>query len=186
MSTSPFCGFGGKLTAEHVFGAWLSRSGLGLEPVAHGAGPLNRISPELGVRPPFRQTVRVCGECNNGWMSRLEVVGQRVLTPIILGEPAEILAADAGAVAVYAEVGPYQAPTGFPASPVASPMKTAAWLIGRSAARYSWMTGPHHDEADRAVSFSVVSGRGHHTGRIVDDLAAPITGRSAPTSTASR
>ena len=31
----------GKLTAEHVFGNWLSRIGLDLEPVPHGAGPLN-------------------------------------------------------------------------------------------------------------------------------------------------
>lgn len=36
----------------------------------------------------------------------------------------------------YAEVGPYT----LPASPVPSPMKTAAWLIGRIAARYNWMT----------------------------------------------
>jgi hypothetical protein len=73
-----------------------------LEPVAHGAGPLNRIGRELGVRPPFRQSVRdVCGMCNHGWMSRLEVVAQRVLTPFILGKPGTIEPEDQGAVAAW-------------------------------------------------------------------------------------
>lgn len=103
MPTCPFCDVSGKLTAEHVLGDWLSRMGLDLGPVAHGAGPLNGIGQELGVRPPFRQTVRVCGECNNGWMSRLEVVAQRALTPFILGEPGEIVAADTGAVAAWVQ-----------------------------------------------------------------------------------
>jgi hypothetical protein len=44
-----------------VFGNWISRIGLDLTPAAHGAGPLNMIGRELGVRPPFRQTVKeVC------------------------------------------------------------------------------------------------------------------------------
>lgn len=37
-----------------------------------------------------QQAVRVCGECNNGWLSRLEAVVQRVLKPFILGETREI------------------------------------------------------------------------------------------------
>jgi hypothetical protein len=99
----PFCSFTGKLTAEHVFGNWLSRIGLDLEPVAHGAGPLNRVVQDLGVRPPFRQTVGVCGGCNNGWMSRLEAVARRVLPPFILGEVGQIAAEDAGAVAAWVQ-----------------------------------------------------------------------------------
>ncbi|MCK9905171.1 hypothetical protein MXD63_34905 [Frankia sp. Cpl3] len=103
MATCPFCGSTGKLTAEHVFGTWLSRIGLTREPAAHGAGPLNRIVQDLGVRPPFGQTVRVCGECNNGWMSRLEVAAQRALTPFVLGGPGEIAATDTGAVAAWVQ-----------------------------------------------------------------------------------
>jgi hypothetical protein len=103
MPSCPFCGFTGKLTAEHVFGNWLSRIGLDLAPVPHGAGPLNRIGQELGVRPPFRQTVRVCGGCNNGWMSHLEAVARRVLTPFILGEAGQIETDDAGAVAAWVQ-----------------------------------------------------------------------------------
>jgi hypothetical protein len=98
-----FCGFSGKLTREHVFGDWISRIGLDLEPALHGTGPLNRIGQEQGVRPPFRQTVHVCGACNNGWMSRLEAVAQRVLTPFILGEHGEIAPQDSGAVVAWAQ-----------------------------------------------------------------------------------
>ena len=53
-----FCGFTGKLTGEHVFGDWLRRIGLDLDPVAHLAGPLNRIGRDLGLTPPFIRTVR--------------------------------------------------------------------------------------------------------------------------------
>jgi len=104
MSTCVFCGSTGKLTGEHVLGDWLSRIGLDQEPVPHGAGRLNRIGRELGVRPPFRQKVRdVCGGCNHGWMSRLEAVAQRVLTPFILGEPGEIRLKDQGPVAAWTQ-----------------------------------------------------------------------------------
>jgi hypothetical protein len=103
MPTCPFCGFTGKLTAEHVFGNWLSRIGLDLAPVPHGAGPLNRIGQDLGVRPPFRQTVRVCAGCNNGWMSHLEAAAQRILTSFILGEPGQIETDDVGTVAAWVQ-----------------------------------------------------------------------------------
>lgn len=104
MPTCAFCGHSGKLTGEHVLGDWLTKIGLDLDPVPHGAGPLNRIGRELGVRPPFRQKVRdVCGDCNHGWMSRLEVVAQRVLTPFILGEPDAISPEDQGAVATWVQ-----------------------------------------------------------------------------------
>jgi hypothetical protein len=99
-----FCGSADTLTGEHVLGKWLSNIGLDPSPVRHGAGFLNRIRRDLGVRPPFRQTVRdVCGDCNHGWMSRLEVVAQRVLTPLILGRPGEIEAADRGALAAWVQ-----------------------------------------------------------------------------------
>lgn len=104
MPSCAFCGFTGKLTGEHVFGDWLSRIGLDLAPVPHGAGRLNLIGRELGVRPPFQQKVNdVCAACNNGWMSQLEVVAQRVLTPFILGQPGEIAAADMAAIAMWTQ-----------------------------------------------------------------------------------
>ncbi|BBJ39967.1 hypothetical protein SSPO_026850 [Streptomyces antimycoticus] len=103
-ATCVFCGSADTLTGEHVLGDWLSKIGLDLDPVPHGAGWLNRIGRELGVRPPFRQKVRdVCGDCNHGWMSRLEVVAQRVLTPLILGQSGRIEATDQGAIAGWVQ-----------------------------------------------------------------------------------
>lgn len=100
--TCVFCGNSNGLTGEHVFGDWLTKIGLNLDPVMHVAGPLNRITRELGVRPPFRQTVRnVCGNCNNGWMSNLENVAHRVLMPLILGKSSLIEPSDFGAIATW-------------------------------------------------------------------------------------
>jgi hypothetical protein len=102
--TCIFCGFSGKLTGEHVFGDWLSRIELDRDPVPHGTGWLNRVGRELGVRPPFQQKVRdVCGRCNSGWMSRLEDVAKRVLTPLILGKRGRIEVRDQAAVAMWAQ-----------------------------------------------------------------------------------
>lgn len=104
MATCAFCGYSGKLTGEHVLGDWLGKIGLDQDPVAHGAGALNRLGREFGVRPPFRQTVRdVCGDCNNGWMSRLENLARRTLTSLILGKPGVISLEDQGAVAAWAQ-----------------------------------------------------------------------------------
>jgi hypothetical protein len=101
-STCAFCGTTGKLTSEHVFGDWLTRIGLELDPGVHVAGPLNRMEREIGVTKPFRNKVRdVCGPCNNGWMSELESVAKRALTPCILGESGTIAQADQGAIAAW-------------------------------------------------------------------------------------
>ncbi len=102
MSACAFCGSSGRLTREHVFGRWLSRIGLDATPVARGAGRLNRALREMGVGGPFEQTVReVCGNCNNGWMSGLEVIAQRVLAPMIVGGAGAVAEADAAAVAAW-------------------------------------------------------------------------------------
>jgi hypothetical protein len=94
-TTCAFCGATGKLTGEHVLGDWMSKIGVRLDPVAHFMGRLNRMGRDIGVTRPFARTVRdVCGPCNNGWMSRLEVVAQRVLTPLILGGTAHIPQSD--------------------------------------------------------------------------------------------
>jgi hypothetical protein len=103
-ATCVFCGSANTLTGEHVLGDWLTKIGLSIDPVPHGAGWLNRMGRDLGVRPPFRQKVRdVCGACNHGWMSRLEVTAQRVLTPLILGQPSRVEAADQGAIAAWVQ-----------------------------------------------------------------------------------
>ncbi|SDO66022.1 hypothetical protein SAMN04487788_0484 [Microbacterium testaceum StLB037] len=97
-----FCGSTEPLTREHVFGQWVSKIGLDLSPVQHGAGPLNGMPRDMGEQPPFRQTVKsFCASCNNGWMSRLEVAAQRVLTPLILGGSATIAPADQAVIAAW-------------------------------------------------------------------------------------
>jgi hypothetical protein len=83
-----FCGAEGKMTGEHVFGDWLTRIGLNLQPLRHGVGRLNRSLRDIGVSKPFTRVVRdVCGACNNGWMSSLEGIASRVLPSLILGTP---------------------------------------------------------------------------------------------------
>ncbi|WP_426763052.1 hypothetical protein ACP3TD_11560 [Pseudarthrobacter sp. 1G09] len=103
MSAScAFCGSTQPMTREHVFGQWVSKTGLDLSPVRHKAGPLNRLPRDMGEQPPYRQKVKnFCSTCNNGWMSRLEGTAQRVLTPMILGEPGTIAFEDRAAIAMW-------------------------------------------------------------------------------------
>lgn len=98
-----FCGSAGPLTREHVFGQWVSRIGLDLTLVRHHAGPLNALPRDMGEQAPFKQAVKsFCASCNNGWMSNLEGVAQRVLTPLILDEPGTIAQEDQAAIAMWA------------------------------------------------------------------------------------
>jgi hypothetical protein len=102
--TCAFCGTSGKLTGEHVFGEWLSRIGLDVPECRFGAGPVNRSARALGVSYPFARKVRdVCSNCNNGWMSNLESVARRVLTPFILGKPGSIPKEDTAAIAAWVQ-----------------------------------------------------------------------------------
>lgn len=87
-----------------MLGDWLASIGLDTDPVPYLAGRLNRLPRDLGIQRPFSQTVRdVCAACNNGWMSQLEAVAQRVLRPLILGAPGTIEPADQGAIAAWTQ-----------------------------------------------------------------------------------
>jgi hypothetical protein len=100
-----FCGVEGKVTAEHVYGRWLA--GLGLtqgEYVRPRAGLINRIGRDLGVAPPFQQTVRdVCRECNNGWLAGLEATAARELPPLIRDEVVAFEFEQPGLIAAWAQ-----------------------------------------------------------------------------------
>lgn len=99
-----FCGSKSPLTREHVFGQWVSKTGLDLAPVHHHAGPLNALPRDMGEQLPFNQVVKnFCASCNNGWMSKLEVVAQRVLSPLIMGKPGTIDKEDQAAVAMWVQ-----------------------------------------------------------------------------------
>ncbi|MGY3565080.1 hypothetical protein [Sinomonas sp. RB5] len=67
----------------------------------HKAGPLNGLSRDMGRQPPYRQTVKVCAACNNGWMSRLDVIAQRALTPLILGNAVSVAIDDQPEIAKW-------------------------------------------------------------------------------------
>lgn len=74
-----------------------------MEKSRHTAGQLTELGRNMGVRTPFTQTVRsFCGQCNNGWMSRLETEAQRILTPLILGTAGIVEATDLQTVALWA------------------------------------------------------------------------------------
>jgi hypothetical protein len=45
-----------------------------------------------GIHPAKNR--KVCGQCNNGWMSQLESDVKPVLTPLILGQTCQLSAAD--------------------------------------------------------------------------------------------
>lgn len=99
-----FCGSAAPLTREHVFGQWVRKLGLDDSPAEHVAGPLNRLPRHMGLQPPYRQTVKsFCASCNNGWMSQLEVVAQRVLSPFILGESGTIAIEDQATIALWTQ-----------------------------------------------------------------------------------
>lgn len=92
------------MTREHVFGQWVSKIGLDLAPVQHHAGSLNGLPRDMGTQAPYRQTVKnFCASCNNGWMSALEDVAQRVLTPLILGQSGTIEVEDQALIAMWAQ-----------------------------------------------------------------------------------
>ncbi|WP_311215117.1 MULTISPECIES: hypothetical protein [unclassified Arthrobacter] len=102
MSSCAFCDSTQPLTREHVFGQWVGRLGLDMSPVQYKAGPLNGLHRDMGRQPPYRQTVKnFCATCNNGWMSDLEGIAQRVLSPLILGEPGTINLEDQSAIAMW-------------------------------------------------------------------------------------
>ena len=99
-----FCGSTSSLTREHVFGEWVSTIGLDLTPSQHRAGPLNGLPRDMGIQPPYRQKVKnVCASCNNGWMSHLEKVAARVLSPLILGDSGIVPAEDRALITLWAQ-----------------------------------------------------------------------------------
>lgn len=99
-----FCGSYQPLTREHVIGRWVSKTGLDLSPASHYAGELNGLPRYMGAQPPYRLQVKAfCASCNNGWMSALEEVAQRVLTPFIHGLPGTMEVEDHAMIALWAQ-----------------------------------------------------------------------------------
>nr|MDT0658976.1 hypothetical protein [Micromonospora sp. DSM 115978] len=82
-----FCGVSGGLTAEHVFGDWISRT-MNLPPeyeLLHEMdGPIRGYRQRRTRKIDIKAKV-VCSSCNNGWMSQIESRAKRVLLPLFGG-----------------------------------------------------------------------------------------------------
>ena len=82
-----FCGRIVPLTKEHVWPKQLDDVLPGLGPGQHVFGLTD--DPESWVlqdRPAFSRAVKfVCAECNNGWMSRLEMAARPIFEPMMPG-----------------------------------------------------------------------------------------------------
>lgn len=93
-----FCARDAKLTREHVIPRWLR--GPLRDTVRWEIGAWYRTEFELERTPAIqrRQTDqilrRVCGPCNSGWMSDLEVEVRPLLEPLIAGEVLVVSASD--------------------------------------------------------------------------------------------
>ena len=88
--TCIFCGSDRELTKEHAWPSWLSnhfstrfafRKGFRLTSDQWG----QRIS-DRRVKGLDLTVNRICAECNNGWMSRLETEAMPLLSPLIDGK----------------------------------------------------------------------------------------------------
>jgi len=80
---------------------WLTEIGLDMEPSVHQAGPLNRLPREWSARP-FATTVKmVCGQCNSGWLSRLERAAKPIIAPLIHGEGRRLPYEDQALIAAW-------------------------------------------------------------------------------------
>lgn len=88
-----FCGDTGSLTREHIIPAWLAR-------YVKGELTPSTVSTFRGVHLNFsgeklservikgdKHTAKiVCGRCNNGWMSRLEMAFAKLLPKLMMGQ----------------------------------------------------------------------------------------------------
>lgn len=89
-----FCGYGGKLTSEHIWGAWVTD---------HVPRTMNKHQfanilvsrpgepepPNVRIRagdPLSSQVPVVCGPCNSGWMSQIQNGAKPFLIPLFEGE----------------------------------------------------------------------------------------------------
>lgn len=79
-----FCG-GSPVTKEHVFPQWLNRYLLPgrqqIEQARYGVGGFDKTRQSIGLDFTVK---KVCAQCNNGWMSRLEISSVGALEPLII------------------------------------------------------------------------------------------------------
>jgi hypothetical protein len=183
-----FCMRDAKLTREHVIPRWL-RGPLADTPRWESA-MWYRTEFSMDSSPPLRKRLtdqvlrRVCGTCNSGWMSDLEVEVRPLLEPLIAGEVLVVSGSDQEllrrwALKTAAALGPLQG-----AADAVSPElrlrlsegaplgnSVALWAVPLAADEpdlYQWRFGLLLDETYEAPAFNVI---GLPLGRIGFEVA---------------
>jgi hypothetical protein len=110
MGRCVFCGWEGTLTREHAWPKWIREvlpeghvKGYSQQHrVAVGTGEVTEITPMLRHKAADREVKVVCQhECNGGWMCDLEGVAKPLLTPLILGDAADLSKHDQKLIAFW-------------------------------------------------------------------------------------
>jgi hypothetical protein len=91
------------LTREHLWPEWLKAIFPKLGPPTHFFGLVgDDDSWVTEKRPAFSRRAKiVCAECNNGWMSRLEMAAAPLMTPMLTGERRVMLNLDEQAIVAF-------------------------------------------------------------------------------------
>ncbi|OHV48512.1 MULTISPECIES: hypothetical protein [unclassified Frankia] len=98
-----FCGATDKkITGEHVFADWIGNTYF-----PNDDGTVELVAADGQVRSfparPFTHEVRIaCGDCNSGWMSRLEEKAQPFLKEMLFGRPVRLRPRDQKLLAFWA------------------------------------------------------------------------------------
>jgi hypothetical protein len=103
---------------------------------------IDRLLPRERVRkfhgdPLHRKLRVVCGECNNGWMSRLQNRAKPILLPLILGEKAQLRRTAQTLIASWATMTAMVAEFAIP-STVTSPQSERVWFQANQVPAPNW------------------------------------------------
>jgi hypothetical protein len=83
------------------------------------------------------QLRRVCGRCNNGWMSKLETQAKPILSPLILGQPS-ILSADSQRVIATWIVMKFMITEFYNPEVIATPQRNREFLMSNQQPPEGW------------------------------------------------
>lgn len=104
-----FCGHDGKLTSEHIWGAWVTDY---VPRTTNKHTYANILVPRPGEAEPPIERIRagdplssqvpvVCGACNSGWLSQLQNRAKPFLAPLFKGEECVLEPAARTAIAAW-------------------------------------------------------------------------------------
>jgi hypothetical protein len=107
-----FCGEAAKMTSEHIWGEWIqehvprtSNKHSFADVFVAKPGEDEPTAVRIRAGDPINSQVSVvCGECNNGWMSRLQERAKPFLIPLFAGIPEILTDASQRAIAAWASM----------------------------------------------------------------------------------